>query len=374
MKKPSFGVWAVLVTAIVLIGLCVAAVCLSGQFVKTESGTVVFRIAEPQQIELHALETPVPSPEPIELPEGAVDVLLAETDVVLTLATEDEARSVLTAYLQTCMDERASKTERPVRARFDAVIHIVSASGTRPLDTPDGAMRLLGEDPTRIPVVVETEERQVSVGAVETTAAEDKAIEKGNALYTQIGRGEETLSVTPRIYRAGVLESTGTPAELLLFEARTTIVRKGAYTVKDPAQAEPDKKEGPHGKSAGDLKLALPIRSAVSSWFGMRGGKLHRGIDIPARAGTKIASPGEGIVVFAAERGEYGVVVEIDHGNGFVSRLTHCADLQVELNQRVFQGDTVAALAENTEGSGKPHLHYELLIDGVPYNPYYYLF
>ena len=68
------------------------------------------------------------------------------------------------------------------------------------------------------------------------------------------------------------------------------------------------------------------------------------------------------------------MVVEIDHGNGFVSRLTHCADLQVELNQRVFQGDTVAVLAENTEGSGKPHLHYELLIDGVPYNPYYYLF
>jgi murein DD-endopeptidase MepM/ murein hydrolase activator NlpD len=77
-------------------------------------------------------------------------------------------------------------------------------------------------------------------------------------------------------------------------------------------------------------------------------------------------------VVFCAERGAYGFVVDIDHGNGFVSRLTHLSDVQVELNQRVFIGDPVGVLAEDTDG-GKPVLHYELIIDGIPYNPLFYI-
>ena len=76
--------------------------------------------------------------------------------------------------------------------------------------------------------------------------------------------------------------------------------------------------------------------------------------------------------MYCGERGAYGFVVDIDHGNGFVSRLTHLADVQVELNQRVFIGDTVGTLAPDEDG-GKPVLHYELIIDGIPYNPLFYI-
>ena len=68
----------------------------------------------------------------------------------------------------------------------------------------------------------------------------------------------------------------------------------------------------------------------------------------------------------------YGYVVDIDHGNGFVSRLTHLTNVQVEMNQRVFAGDLIGSLAEDEDG-GKPIFHYELIIDGIPYNPLYYI-
>jgi murein DD-endopeptidase MepM/ murein hydrolase activator NlpD len=64
----------------------------------------------------------------------------------------------------------------------------------------------------------------------------------------------------------------------------------------------------------------------------------------------------------------YGFVVDIDHGNGFVSRLTHLSDVQVEMNQRVFLGDTVGTLAADEDG-GNTTFHYELIIVGIPYNP-----
>ena len=85
-----------------------------------------------------------------------------------------------------------------------------------------------------------------------------------------------------------------------------------------------------------------------------------------------VTAPAEGLIVYCGERGAYGFVVDIDHGNGFVSRLTHLSDVVVEMNQRVFAGDAIGVLAEDPDG-GKPVFHYELMIDGIPYNPLYYI-
>ena len=91
------------------------------------------------------------------------------------------------------------------------------------------------------------------------------------------------------------------------------------------------------------------MRGQVVHYFGYVNGKMNYGLEISNSAGTNIVAPGEGVVVYCAERGAYGFVVDIDHGNGFVSRLTHLADVQVELNQRVFIGDTVTAKLVLTE-------------------------
>ena len=113
------------------------------------------------------------------------------------------------------------------------------------------------------------------------------------------------------------------------------------------------------------------MRGQMVHYFGYVEGKMNYGLEIGNSAGTNVVAPGEGVVVYCGERGAYGFVVDIDHGNGFVSRLTHLSDVQVELNQRVFIGDPVGKLAPDADG-GKPVLHYELIIDGIPYNPLFY--
>ena len=172
-------------------------------------------------------------------------------------------------------------------------------------------------------------------------------------------------------YRAGVLQETGTPVTTTLREARATILRTGTYTKKDTS-GSPDRLEGPEGKSKGSLKLAYPMRGQLTGYFGYTDGKMNYGLNIMNMPGTNIVAPGEGVVIYCSERGAYGFVVDIDHGNGFVSRLTHLKDVQVEMNQRVFQGDKVGTLAEDEDGD-KATFHYEVIVDGIPYNPLYYI-
>ena len=87
---------------------------------------------------------------------------------------------------------------------------------------------------------------------------------------------------------------------------------------------------------------------------------------------TKVYAPEDGTVIFCGERPGYGTVVEIKHENGFVSRLSSCANVAVELEQHVKRGAVIGYMPA-IEGRGAPILHYELLIDGIPYNPLYYL-
>ena len=128
----------------------------------------------------------------------------------------------------------------------------------------------------------------------------------------------------------------------------------------------------PAGKDAGELKFIAPCRGTLTSAFGMRGGAMHYGVDYSLKPGGAIVAPESGTVVFCGERGDYGLVIEIRHGNGFVSRLSHRASPAVELGRHVYKGDQIALLARE-ENVSDPHLHYELLIDGVPYNPLQYL-
>ena len=93
---------------------------------------------------------------------------------------------------------------------------------------------------------------------------------------------------------------------------------------------------------------------------------------ITFQGGEPLLAPESGTVIFIGKRGDYGLVVEIRHADGFVSRLTHCASVSVELEQHVYRGDPIAVLA-NDGSQTEPHLHYELLIDGIPFNPLPYI-
>lgn len=121
-----------------------------------------------------------------------------------------------------------------------------------------------------------------------------------------------------------------------------------------------------------------PVRGWVTSTFGYRRSpftglrEMHEGIDIATQMKSPIVAPASGIVTRSGYRPGYGKVVEVDHGYGVVTRFGHNSKNLVTAGQRVKRGDVIALVGSTGRSTG-PHLHYEVLLNGVPVNPYRYI-
>lgn len=121
-----------------------------------------------------------------------------------------------------------------------------------------------------------------------------------------------------------------------------------------------------------------PTRGWVTSSFGFRKSPFtglrekHEGWDIAARAGSAVRTTADGLVVVQGREYGYGNMVEVDHGYGLVTRYGHNSKHVVKVGDRVKRGQIIA-LVGNTGRSTGPHLHYEVLLNGVPMNPKNYI-
>ena len=367
MNKKKLNLLFTLCAAGIL--LLLAAVGVSLQKKRLSETPVVVKEAEISIVDIRAVEvTPAPTPLPA-LPEGAV-TLLSDRRPVVTLESHTEAQRLLWEYLARCAV--APEGETLVSAAFSGELLLVNAEPGASVSSFEDALTLLTSGPSTVPVRLETLRTEYAVGEIGVSAADEPALAAGSRILSQIGAGALTRTQTRKVCLAGEIQSAAEPETTTLREARSTIVKNGTYDYQNKT-GEPKKDEGAEGKSAGGLSLVSPMRGSISSSFGFRNGSMHNGMDVLAKAGTEIAAPGEGVVIYCGERGAYGFVVDIDHGNGFVSRLAHLSGVSLELNQRVFQGEALGTLSDAFDNGVKPHLHYELLIDGVPYNPAFYL-
>lgn len=122
----------------------------------------------------------------------------------------------------------------------------------------------------------------------------------------------------------------------------------------------------------GGGQLAWPTRGGVISGFGPRGGGFHSGIDIGASHGTPVVAAGAGVAVGAGWHGGYGIMVDISHGNGVVTRYAHLSSAAVSAGQEVDRGQHIGAVGSTGRSTG-PHLHFEVLVNDQPQNPLNYL-
>ena len=118
-----------------------------------------------------------------------------------------------------------------------------------------------------------------------------------------------------------------------------------------------------------------PVESGyISSLYGQRTDPFdgnqasHHGIDFAAVAGTQVLAVADGVVSHTGTDGGYGRMVEITHGNGYVTRYAHNAKLLVKPGQTVKRGDPIALMGSTGRSTG-PHVHFEVLRDGRPMNP-----
>lgn len=118
-----------------------------------------------------------------------------------------------------------------------------------------------------------------------------------------------------------------------------------------------------------------PVRSGhISSYFGRRTDpftgdlRQHRGVDFASRAGAEIVAVATGVVTWSGRRQGYGRMVEITHGNGYVTRYAHNARNLVALGDHVQQGQTIALMGATGRATG-PNLHFEIWHRGQPVDP-----
>ena len=130
------------------------------------------------------------------------------------------------------------------------------------------------------------------------------------------------------------------------------------------------------GKASLGISLIRPVSGTITSRFGAGSSirrSAHTGLDIAAPTGTTVVAAASGTVTFSGYKGSYGNMIVISHGNGVQTYYGHCSKLYVSAGTQVSQGQTIAAVGSTGNSTG-PHLHLEIRVNGVAYNPQNYLY
>ncbi len=164
--------------------------------------------------------------------------------------------------------------------------------------------------------------------------------------------GEYRVSATIE-YNNGVLAGKSILSQEVISQPVAQIVRVGT-------------KEVPN---SGTGSFIMPTSGRLSSGYGSRWGRTHKGIDLAAPIGTPIVASDTGVVIHSQSSGSYGKVVKIDHNNGFVTVYAHCDELLVSEGEIVSKGQLIARVG-NTGNSTGPHCHFEIQLNGTAQNPF----
>ena len=126
-------------------------------------------------------------------------------------------------------------------------------------------------------------------------------------------------------------------------------------------------------KTAATGTFIVPLDSyVITSEWGGRWGRLHEGMDLAAPTGTPIHASDGGKIIKANYWSGHGLCVEIDHGNGIVTRYSHCSATFVSIGDLVYQGQHIANVG-NTGHSFGSHCHFEVRVNDVSQNPRNYI-
>jgi murein DD-endopeptidase MepM/ murein hydrolase activator NlpD len=131
------------------------------------------------------------------------------------------------------------------------------------------------------------------------------------------------------------------------------------------------------GKGMTKSLMKTPINGArLSSSYGMRKhpisgyNKMHKGVDFAAPSGTPIFAAGNGVIEYAGRNGGYGKYIRIRHDSTYKTAYAHLKSYKKGISSgvRVKQGDVIGYVGSTGKSTG-PHLHYEIIVNGVQINP-----
>jgi murein DD-endopeptidase MepM/ murein hydrolase activator NlpD len=211
-------------------------------------------------------------------------------------------------------------------------------------------------------------EQVLLLASLEETAA--KQIDELRTVLASTGVGAENLVESPKI--ANMVLAQGGPFidASNLASATSAFFRhanRAALMVDELREVQDAVNKIP-------LSSPLTVSRKFTSGFGVRRDPIngraasHHGIDFSAAWAAPVTATAAGLVKFAGLRQGFGRCVEIDHGNGFVTRYAHLNRITVQEGQRVKLHQKVGELGNSGRSTG-PHVHYEVLFRGQPRNP-----
>ncbi len=323
----------------------------------------------PEELQMHEFLEPEPEPEPAAI-LGAVTIL-ADKNPICTLINEAEAMALLRYELV-----QAFIPPQGEMLHFAAFVKQLELRYAKPDEEPmllSRAKGLLKTNADLCPVIYTTRSVFEEALEYERTFSTDTRIPKNARLVNALGKPGIKLTVTETTYVNKMPSGSAAIVKIELINPCAEKVSKGAFKPGN-AGGTPSRHEGEKGpKAPSGFSLALPVKGNISSNFGMRSGSMHYGLDIDAKPGAALTAPEGGRVIFARERSSYGFVLEVEHAEGFVTRLAPVADCLLKLGELVDKGQQLGVLGMPSDEEAKPHLHMELLIGGIPYNPRQYL-
>jgi murein DD-endopeptidase MepM/ murein hydrolase activator NlpD len=270
--------------------------------------------------------------------------------------TEDQV--VLSPELDEMLDTDDVKTLRLVVPR-----EFSANSGTRtPADRP---MFSNTEDTDILPRTPQHRRQPTGPAKSRVLIAAMAAGAAAAAAHSVFNQPEKSSSVT-------VLASERTPiSEVVNTPARGMQL----ITVKPAASSSVHNEELAKGvafaaeRAEREARLSRPLfvkptKGIFTSGFGYRWGALHGGVDLAAPIGTPIYAASDGVVIDVGPTAGYGAWVKLRHSDGTVTLYGHINTWNVQIGQRVMAGDQIATVGNRGNSTG-PHLHFEVLLNGV---------
>ncbi|NOZ10661.1 MAG: M23 family metallopeptidase [Gammaproteobacteria bacterium] len=201
----------------------------------------------------------------------------------------------------------------------------------------------------------------------------------GQRLTSMAGltRGEFDFSISPGV--GGAEPPAGTP--VMQLPSLATSLERLSFQVEQRFQ-ELELLESllmDHQLQAALKPVGWPVIGGyVSSAFGYRQDPFtgrrasHKGVDIANRRGAPVKALASGVVTHAGKKRGYGMVVEVNHGNGYMTRYAHTSANLVKMGDKIEKGQKIALVGSSGRSTG-PHLHFEILHNGRAINPRTYL-
>ena len=214
----------------------------------------------------------------------------------------------------------------------------------------------------------------VSVLCTKLTIKGDKT-----AYYFRTQKECDEFMNTLSKYEKKDFESIGTSVEHRLITGESVLKKKIENVKKESETNNTTNKRQQtqittRGSSSRNNNGTFPLANYVyiSSYYGMRWGCMHTGIDFAAYAGTHIYAWKDGVVTYVGWNGSYGNFISIKHRDGTVSRYAHLSGYAVKVGQNVKAGQTIGYVGTTGNSTGN-HLHFEIQISGSFVNPLNYI-